>query len=110
MAAVEASMVAVGLAAAAFVGAEVKVSMGVDSAAAASAGVVDMPPVPEVGRSRKALVEGHMPKARGEARPWKAPEDTELLRVPLEVKLPEDPVGLMRKGHMAAVITTEALM
>ncbi len=84
-----------------FMGAEVKVFMGVVSAVAASVTVVDMLPVPEAGESRKA---------RGEVRPRKAPEGMEPLKVPQEVKLPEDPVGLMGKGLMAAVITTETPM
>ena len=61
----EATIVPVGLAAAAFVGAEVKVTMGAESAVAASVMVVDMPPVRMEGESQKARVEALLLKARG---------------------------------------------
>ncbi len=58
------------------------------------------------GRSSKVLMGRHMRRVRGEPKPWRVPEGTELLKVPTEARQRGDPVGLMRKGHMVAAVTT----
>jgi hypothetical protein len=59
------------------------------------------------GESQKARVEALLQKARMEALPQKGRTGMELQKGQREVKPPEVLVGLMRKGLMVEVITTE---